>query len=44
MEGISMHGNCGVEELYFFFCRMFVYNLLVTLTCATNKCVWCRLS
>ena len=43
MEVISVHANCGGEELNNFFCRLFVYNLLVTLTCATNKFVWCRL-
>ena len=29
----------GWKNYIFFFCWTFVYNLLVTLTCATNKCV-----
>ena len=26
MEVISVHANCGGEELNNFFCRLFVYN------------------
>jgi len=32
MEGISMHGNCGGEELKNFLCMMFVYNLIISNT------------
>jgi len=33
MEGISVHGNCGGEELKrFFFGLMFVYRLIISNT------------
>ena len=46
MEGISVHGNCGGEEIkrfFFVWCLCIIW-LLVTLSCATNKSLWCRLS
>jgi len=32
MEGISVHGNCGGEELKNCLCLMFVYNLIISNT------------
>jgi len=32
MEGISVHGNCGSEELKNCLCLMFVYNLIISNT------------
>jgi len=29
MEGSSVHGNCGAEELNILFCVLFVYNLII---------------
>jgi len=39
MHIISMHGNCGGEELKNFFCLMFLYDLIISNTYATNNCV-----
>ena len=38
MEDISVRGNCGFEELKNCFCLPFVYNLIISSVCPTNKC------
>jgi len=41
MQGMSMCGNCGGEELKNFFCLMFVYNLIIsnTYVCHQQMCM-----
>jgi len=37
MEGISVHGNCGGEEINIFFCVLFVYNLIINNTSVCHQ-------
>jgi len=41
MQGMSMCGNCGGEELKILFCLMFVYNFIISNTdvCHQQMCM-----